>query len=626
MNMTAITDLIKAFIVLITTLSVIIGNSVNPPLEPFVPEEIIDTPAEVETMTIIDNGISAYRIICGKPEGDPEYTAALKLQYYLNQISGVTLPIVSDIAPSTAKEFIVGKTNREGAEYTVDRSSFGSEDVNVFTLGQKIIIAGAEKRGTLYGVYAFLEEALGCRWYAYDVISLPHGTTVNVPVDLHITQKPILEYRETDWISPKDIEYSLANHLNGNTYRHLSEENGSFKGYVGGFCHTMTNSICTEADYYASHPEYFAIHDGERTPKQLCLSNPDVLNIVIAQTKALLQSDPDAIVSLTQDDNQDYCECDACKAIDDYEGSHAGTMITFVNQVADAIKEEYPDALIDTFAYQYTRTPPLHVVPRDNVIVRLCSIECCFAHALDDPNCEENAAFAADLKTWATLTNHLYVWDYTTNYGHFAGPFPNFGILQDNMQFFAENHVVGLYEEGDYSASSCDVEFADYRAYLLSRLMWNPYCDLDAESDGFFKTYYGDGWQYVKEYVRMTVANCGQDGEHMHIFDAMTDKGVLDLTKNEIAYMDDLWAHAKELTAADAVTNEHVLRSEISWRYWKACNKVDEFSRTGNPTGWVGENEKLYNDMKGFNVTMLREGRQMDEVTNFSGTPVDWRG
>ncbi len=626
MSMSAVTDLLKALIALIMTLSVIIGNSVNPPLEPFVPEDIIDTPPEVEVMTVIDNGLSDYVIVCGKTQGDPEYTAAQKLQYYLKEISGITLPIVSDSAPAIETEFIVGKTSREGAAYAVDRSAFGLEDINVFTLGKKVIIAGAEQRGTLYGVYAFLEEALGCRWYAHDVISLPHETTVKIPVELKIKQKPALEYRETDWISPRDIEYSLANHLNGNSYRYLSEENGSFKGYVGGFCHTLTNSICTEAQYYASNPEYFAIHEGERTPNQLCLSNPDVLNIVIAQTKALLQNDPDAIVSLTQDDNQDYCECDACKAIDDYEGSHAGMMITFVNQVADAVKDEYPNALIDTFAYQYTRTPPKYIVPRDNVIVRLCSIECCFAHPMNDPNCADNVAFANDLKTWATLTNHLYVWDYTTNYGNFAGPFPDFGVLQKNMKFLAENHVVGLYEEGNYSAAACDVEFADYRSYLLARLMCDPWCNLKTESDGFLKAYYGDGWQYVKEYVRMTVANCGQNGEHMHIFDSMDEKGVLDMTKNEIAYMNDLWAKAKELTANNAETNEHVLRSEISWRYWKGCNKLDEFSRLDNPLGWMEENEKLYNDMKTFGVTMMREGRQMDEITDFTGTPKDWRG
>lgn len=624
MSYNGIFEIIKKFIALVSTLYLIIGNAVNPVVPPFVPKDIVDVPVEVETMTIIENGASDYVIVCAKGSGDPEYTAALKLRYYLNEISGVTLPIVSDTADVCDREIIVGKTNREGALYTVDRSLFHLEDVNVFTLGEKIVIAGAQRRGTLYGVYAFL-EALGCRWYAHDLISLPKGGAVKVPVSLNISQTPYLEYRETDWLSPRNVEYSIANRLNGNTYRSLSDENGGFMGYVGGFCHTFTTSICASSKYFDSHPEYFALHGGKRTPNQLCLTNPDVLNIVISEVRTILQSDPDAIVSLTQHDNQDYCECASCKALDEYEESHAGTMLTFVNQVADAVKDEFPDAALDTFAYQYTRTPPKYVVPRDNVIVRLCSIECCFSHALSDPECEQNARFCEDLKKWAQISGRLYVWDYTTNYSHYAGPFPNFHVIQANMQLFAENNVVGVYEEGNYSAAECDAEFAEYRSFLLARLLWDPYCDLEKESDGFLRAYYGESWQYVKEYIRITCAKTGQGGNHMTIFRSMTDKGVLKLTKNEIAYIDELWVNARSLAENETVY-ENVERSELSWRYWKGCNKESEFSRLDNASGWKDENRKLYEDFKRLGVTRLRESKYMnDNVTNFSGTPADWR-
>lgn len=618
-------EIIKKTAALFSVLFILISNAVNPAIPAFIPEDIFDEPEEVETMTIIENGASDYVIVCAKSKGDPEHTAALKIQHYLKEISGVQLPIVSDTVDASDKEIIVGKTNREGSEYTIDRSNFHLEDVNVFTLGEKIVIAGAERRGTLYGVYTFLEKALGCRWYAHDLIFLPEGDTVKVPVDLSVTEKPYLEYRETDWISPKNVEYSIANKLNGNTYRPLSDENGGFMGYVGSFAHTLTTNFCAASKYFDSNPEYFALHDGERTPKQLCLTNPDVLNIIISEVKTILQGDPDAIVSLTQHDNQDYCECAGCRAIDEYEGSQAGTMITFVNKVADAIKGEFPDAAIDTFAYQYTRTPPKYVVPRDNVIVRLCSIECCFSHTLNDPECEQNAQFCEDLKRWAQISNRLYVWDYTTNYSNYAGPFPNFHVIQENMQFFVENNVVGIYEEGNYTAIECDAEFAEYRAYLLSCLLWDPYCDLEKESDGFLRNYYGDGWQYVKEYIRITCAKTGQNDKHMTIFKSMTDESILKLTKNEIEYIDELWINAKALAQNDLIY-ENVERSELSWRYWKGCNKEAEFSRTGNTLGWRDENQKLYEDFKRLGITRLRESRPMnDNVTNFWGIPSDWR-
>lgn len=618
-------EILKKAAALLSMLVIAISSTVNPIVPPFVPEEIIDNPQEVPSMAIIENGVSDYVIVCGKTKGDPEYTAALKLQHYLKEISGALLPIVPDSTTSSSKEIVVGKTNREGKEYTIPRNSFGIEDVHVFTKGEKIVIAGAEKRGTLYSVYAFLEEALSFRALTSDLYYMPKNTTVKVPLNLNISQKPYLEYRETDWISPKDVEYSLANRLNSNIYRSLSDENGGYMGYVGSFAHTLSTQFCAASKYFESNPEYFALHDGKRVDRQLCLTNPDVLSIVIEEVREYLRRDPTAIVSLTQHDNQDYCECPSCKAIDEKEGSHAGTMLSFVNQIADACKDEFPDAAFDTFAYQYTRTPPKHIKPKDNVIVRLCSIECCFAHPLSEPNCPQNAKFCDDLKKWAEISNRLYVWDYTTNYSHYAAPFPNFHVIQANMQLFVENSVVGVYEEGNYTASECNAEFAEYRAYLLSRLLWDPYCDLEKESDLFLKEYYGDGWQYIKEYIRFTCSKTGQKDTHMGIFKDITDKSILSVTKNEIAYIDGLWENAKSLSNNDIIY-ENIEKSELSWRYYKACNKKAEFSRISNAAGWIDENKKFYEDLMRFDTKRLREGRYMkDDITNFSGTPKDWR-
>ncbi|OQA64820.1 MAG: hypothetical protein BWY37_01982 [Firmicutes bacterium ADurb.Bin262] len=618
---------IKVLFTWIVGVAMLISVLVNPPLAPFVPEPYDPGSVEVEKMLIADNGASDYVIVRGAACSASEENAALTLQSYLKQISGATLPIVTDAAPVAEKEIIVGKTNREGAAYTVDRAALGDEGLTIRTVGRKLVIAGGEKRGTLYGVYTFLEEVLGCHWYTASLIVVPPSPKLEIPVELNITQKPRLEYRETDWISPRDAVYSVANKLNGNTYRSLSPAQGSTVGYTGGFCHTLTTSILPSSVYFAQHPEYYAWDciKKQRTPNQLCLTNPDVLALVIQQVRSMLAANPGAqIISLTQHDNQDYCTCDACKAVDEYEGSHSGTMIRFVNAVADAVKDDYPNVAIDTFAYQYTRKAPKHVVPRDNVIVRLCSIECCFAHDLDDPACSDNVNFCADLRAWKEICKRLYVWDYTTNYGNFLGPFPDFGVIQDNIRFFTDNNVVGIYEEGNYMAAQCNAEFAELRAYMLAKLMWNPNLDYDRVMNGFLMAYYGDGWQYVREYIDMTTRNTGTRCRHMHIFDSMTDKGVLDLTPNDIAYCDGLWAKAEEL----AQTPDHLRRvqmSELSWRYWKGCNKAAEFSRWQLPEQWKGANKRLFRDYGTFGITRFSEGAMLTARPDFCATPDKWR-
>ena len=154
---------------------------------------------------------------------------------------------------------------------------------------------------------------------------------------------------------------------------------------------------------------------------------------------AIRENPTKKIVSLTQNDNQKYCRCAQCAATDTQEGSPSGTLLRFVNAVAEAVEDAgFTNVEIDTFAYQYTRKPPKITVPRQNVIVRLCSIECCFAHPLNDPLCTQNVKFSEDIVRWSEICERLYVWDYTTNYSNYLGPFPNFGVMQENMRFFAE--------------------------------------------------------------------------------------------------------------------------------------------------------------------------------------------
>ncbi len=620
---------IKALFALMVSMAVFIGNIFNPQLKPFVPGPDIIIPVEMETMNITQNNESDYVIVRGAECGASELNAANTLQNYITQICGFTLPIVTDAQEPQDKEIIVGKTNREtGGSYAVDRTLLGDEGLIIKTVGEKLVIAGGEKRGTLYGVYTFLEEIIGCHWYTSALIVIPHTDDLKIPVNINITEKPYFEYRETDWMSPRDITYSIANKQNGNIYRQLSEAQGGNVGYVNNaFAHTLTTVILPSSQNFASHPKYYAWDEDkkERTPNQLCLTNPDVLQLVIQQVQDILAANPKVqIVSLTQHDNQDYCTCENCKAVDEYEGAHSGTMIRFVNAVADAIKVNYPNVAIDTFAYQYTRKPPLHVVPRANVIVRLCSIECCFAHPLNDPNCAENVNFNKDLTDWKKICNRLYIWDYTTNYGNFTGPFNNFGVIQTNMQFFAENHVKGIYEEGNYMAAQSNAEFAELRSYMLCKLLWNPYIDYDKTMNDFLRAYYGKGWQYVREYIDMTVKNSGECGNHMHIFDSMTDKGTFILTGNEIKYCNELWVKAAALAESDT-QQKNVKLSELSWRYWKGCNRVSEFSRIQNISGWKTENEKLYNDYMKYGITRCSEGSLLSTNPDFTQIPSKWR-
>jgi hypothetical protein len=339
------------------------------------------------------------------------------------------------------------------------------------------------------------------------------------------------------------------------------------------------------------------------------------------------------ILSLTQEDNFDFCQCDNCKKVDEYEGSNAGSMLRFVNAVAQNIAEDYPHVLIDTFAYQYTRTPPKHVKPLNNVVVRLCSIECCFAHPLDDPNCPDNQRFANDIREWSKICDRLYIWDYTTNYAAYNVIFPNFQVLQKNMRFFKRHNVIGVYEEGNPQSELAHSEFNELKGWLLSRLMFNPDLDYDAEMNGFLKAYYGGGWQYVRAYIDLISENSGKPGKNgqhqkMSIFDAPTSKGLLSLKPNQIKHADVLWNKAIAAAGSEAC-KENVRRSQVSWRFWKGCNQLEEFRVWQFPWKRWAENKRLFEDFEAFGITQYHEtwahaNGLLRRPSNWRGTPEAW--
>ena len=582
------------------------------------------TTGERGPLALAEHGGSEYVIVCGKQPGDPAYTAAEKLQGYLERICGVKLPLVSDETPAAEKEILVGRTNREDGIVALDRSGFTEETACYFTDGERLVIAGGDGRGTLYAVYEFLKRELGCRWYTDTLTVVPPADAVRISPAARYVYTPRLQYRKTDWISTRDAEYCLANHINANDCTADRTLGGAVR-YTGGFGHTLTSTFCSAKKYFADHPEYFALYRGKRTPKQLCLTNPDVLSLVIGEVREILEAHPDAqIVSLTQGDTlRSFCQCEKCRAVDKANGSHAGTMISFVNAVAETFAQDHPHLKFDTFAYRYTRTPPKKVRPRDNVIVRLCSIECCFAHPLDTPRDPLNTRFCRDIRQWAAICDNLFLWDYTTNYWQYLGPFPNFGVIQPNMRFFVANHARGVYEEGNYQAAECDAEFAGLRCYLLSRLLYDPDCDYNAEMDGFLRAYYGAGWENIRAYIDLTTARTGTRGRHMIIYHNMNDGTVLSLSGAQVARCDALWRNAEALCRDDA-ERERVRRSALSWRYWKACNLRGEFSRVGNPRGWKREQAWLLADYRRYGVTRLTEISMLSNEPDLRLPPFLW--
>ena len=227
--------------------------------------------------------------------------------------------------------------------------------------------------------------------------------------------------------------------------------------------------------------------------------------------KDVMRREPDYLIySMEQNDNWQYCTCEACQALAEKYGGQSGIMVWFVNQVADAVKDEFPDKFVGTFAYQYTRHAPKNIVPRENVVIRLCSIECCMLHDYDD--CEQNKPFLQDLKDWSAIAPHLYIWDYVTDFRLYCLPTANWNTLQTHLQDYVNNNAIGILEEGDYQTVSC--EFREMRSWLLSKLMWDCNADVKSLIQDFTDGYYGAAAPYIREYLELEERILLREGMH----------------------------------------------------------------------------------------------------------------
>ncbi|MFA4029751.1 MAG: hypothetical protein GDYSWBUE_001045 [Candidatus Fervidibacterota bacterium] len=473
-------------------------------------------------VVIAERGGSNYRIVIAKDAIPSEQHAAQELQRYIERMSGAKLPIVTDDQPMQKREIMVGESaHTKKLRLRVDVKGLGTDGFIMQTVGESLIIVGGKPRGTLYGVYALLEEKFGVRWFAPDVEYVPKVERIELP-KLNEMQIPAFEYREVFWTEMmRDADFAARHRLNGQHYR-LTEKHGGRAVVFYPFVHSF--DLLIPRELYKEHPEYFPLIGGKRINGyvQRCLSNPDVLRLAIERVRQWIKEHPEAtIIDVSQNDTGNWCQCENCKSLDDAEGSPSASIIRFVNAIAEAIEKEYPHIRIETLAYTYSRRPPKTLRPRHNVIIRLCSIECCFSHPLDGCPSEQNKRFVEDIKAWRNVAPILYVWDYTTNFAHYIQPFPNLEVLQANVQFFSKHNVVGLFEQGNYSQGG-NGEMAPLRSYLLAKLLWNPNTDVKKHMDEFLNGYYGNAAKPIRAYIDLLHSRVREKGYHAHIYDPPT--------------------------------------------------------------------------------------------------------
>ncbi len=558
-------------------------------------------------VSIARNGDAAAVIVVHPDEAPPVKHAAAELQHFLHEITGADI-VIQDQFRRGVSNLAVGPMAAKLLDPDFSTDDLGTDGLIVQSKAANLILAGDHPRGTLYAVYTLLEDVIGCRWWSSTVSTIPKKPTLTFD-NLNIRCTPPLEYREVYWTDAFDGDWSVRNRCNGHGHR-LDEKRGRRNIYEG-FVHTFFPLI-PPAKYFQTHPEWFSEINGKRRHEhaQLCLTNEEMRAELIKNLKVRLRNNPAAtIASVSQNDWYGFCTCPECAAVDAEEGSHAGTLLRFVNAVAAEIEPEFPHVAVSTLAYQYTRKPPKFVRPRQNVIVRLCSIECSFSKPLAD---ERNKSFRDDIIGWSKISNRLYIWDYTTNFQHYFRPHPNLRVLGPNVRFFADHGVKGIFEQGAYT--SLGAEMAELRAWVLAKLLWNPKADDEALIREFLDGYYGPAAPHVARYLDAIHDSIDATGYYLGCLPPRNEPQPSFLTA---AALTEGWRHlqlAERAVAADPAILERVKIAQLPALYaflmhWTPLRGQARAAQLDWPMGDSPEavRDAFMSVAKRNNVTRLRE-------------------
>ena len=459
-----------------------------------------------------------WDIVLAEDASPSEVYAAEEFQRYFAQASSIHLSIAKQ-SDGQRHIFIGSSPAMRASDVGFSTEEFGEEDFRIIVRNENIAIAGGRPRGTLYGVYTFLEDYIGVRFLTVDHTHVPKIGLWQMVEPVDRFYHPPVSFR---WSYYGETNNSpvFATRIRVNTVATDAKLGG--KTGLNLINHSFYRQLSVKK-YGKDHPEYFALVDGERKLEiggggpELCLTNPDVLRIVTDSVLDDLRKDPNLKnISVSQNDNDKYCHCSHCAAIDEREGTPMGSLLTFVNAVADQVAKEFPDVMVGTLSYWYSRKPPKTIKPRPNVQIQLCTIECCVLHPINDPKCEKNRQFCRDMVNWSKICNDIPIWSYNTNFRNYLLPCPNLRALESNIRYFVANNAIGILMQAAGNAQGA--EMSDLRNYITANLLWNPNMSGQKLMDEFLDLHYGRAAEAIRQFINLTHDNALASGLHPNCF------------------------------------------------------------------------------------------------------------
>ena len=346
----------------------------------------------------------------------------------------------------------------------------------------RLVLLGGRPVSTFYAATEFLERYAGILW----VWPGEHGTVIPKTDRFEATvrqqrSEPAFLSRHYHGVGDKLAYYRI----------HQTRRERRIR-----FHHNVRQVM--PAGMYAEHPAYFNFsrwHGKRMDPGasiahwQACTTNPGVIQLFTDAAKRQFAAEPWVrSFSVSQNDGDGFCECDECRALDvPGVSGFSDRYFTFVNAVADGIRDEFPDKLIACFAYSATVDPPVRLKLRPNVFI------CAVVPTLKDPH--------RSITEWSKVAPHLgaYFWLHGKAVPKF---YPR--RWAEYLRFLRRHSVIHVnaevYQDNPQKWASWELDGP--RVWITSKLVWNPEADIDELMDRFCRGFYGPAAEPMLRYYR----------------------------------------------------------------------------------------------------------------------------
>ncbi len=523
----------------------------------------------IGNLAAVESGESVYSVLIPEDANESIRFSASEMQKWIASATGVSLPVVEDKNYSADKKYIsLGRTKLlESLNLNIDYGSLNLDGYVIKTdSGKNVVIDGYRNSGILNGVYGFLDEVAGIKFLTADYTYVPKLTELPL-YEMDEVSVPAFQLRDYYAQGTMQDKYYAARMRLNSKYQNVSAiygENGS-NAYFWGDGHTLMDNIVPYNKYGEAHPNWYTkggnelrYTDGLTEDDEFDPTNTDSLiyNLIELIKQRILDYPDATYFMLGQPDNGAWDDSAEAVASMNRNGGRSGTLMVFLNTIAEQIEKWMEaenidkDVMFVTFAYWKTIDAPVKKVndewvpyndkvkARDNVAVKVAHMTCTY-HSLYDTSCSENIIARTRIEQWSTVTDHLFIWDYCTNFSTDFFWFPHFNSIAKNLKYYIEKGVIEVMAQG--APHVHQYYEAELDGYLWSKLLWNPYLDVNDLIGEFNYYYYGpESSKAIDEfYDLMTFYYASLDSEEKSFHtDLYSVKGFQDFTWYSVGFLE----------------------------------------------------------------------------------------